>query len=123
MRLPRPLRRFLGSGTSIAGLCISLALVVVALLGPALVGDGGLAPDLDLDLAGPARAGGLGRGENGVDVITWLIYAAYLHFRFMGWVKGPVSTLWNIIGFGAVLFTYIGVSFLLPGLHSYLQPS
>lgn len=55
--------------------------------------------------------------------ITWLIYAAYLHFRFMGWVKGPVSTLWNIIGFGAVLFTYIGVSFLLPGLHSYLQPS
>ncbi len=55
--------------------------------------------------------------------ITWLIYAAYLHFRFMGWVKGPVSTLWNIVGFGAVLFTYIGVSFLLPGLHSYLQPS
>jgi cytochrome c-type biogenesis protein CcsB len=55
--------------------------------------------------------------------ITWLIYAAYLHFRFMGWVKGPWSTVWNLVGFGAVIFTYLGVSFLLPGLHSYLEPS
>lgn len=55
--------------------------------------------------------------------ITWLIYAAYLHFRFMGWVKGPASTIWNLVGFAAVLFTYLGVSFLLPGLHSYLEPS
>ncbi len=55
--------------------------------------------------------------------ITWLIYAAYLHFRFMGWVKGPASTAWNLVGFAAVMFTYLGVSFLLPGLHSYLEPS
>lgn len=55
--------------------------------------------------------------------ITWLIYAAYLHFRFMGWVKGPTSTIWNLVGFAAVMFTYLGVSFLLPGLHSYLEPS
>jgi ABC-type transport system involved in cytochrome c biogenesis permease subunit len=26
-----------------------------------------------------------------------------------------------VVGFGAVLFTYLGVSFLLPGLHSYLN--
>jgi cytochrome c-type biogenesis protein CcsB len=55
--------------------------------------------------------------------ITWLIYAAYLHFRYMGWVKGLWSTAWNLAGFAAVMFTYLGVSFLLPGLHSYLQPS
>ncbi|MCW8140816.1 MAG: c-type cytochrome biogenesis protein CcsB [Planctomycetota bacterium] len=55
--------------------------------------------------------------------ITWLVYAAYLHFRFMGWVKGPWSTVWNLVGFAAVMFTYLGVSFLLPGLHSYLEPS
>lgn len=55
--------------------------------------------------------------------ITWLIYAAYLHFRYMGWVKGLWSTVWNLAGFAAVMFTYLGVSFLLPGLHSYLQPS
>ena len=75
-RLPRPVRRFLESGTSVAGLAISLALVLVALFGPLLVGDAGLAPDLDLDLASPGRAGGLGRGENGISVLTWLVFGA-----------------------------------------------
>ncbi len=55
--------------------------------------------------------------------ITWCVYAAYLHVRFMGWVKGPWIGVWNVAGFAAVIFTYIGVSFLLPGLHSYLEPS
>ena len=50
--------------------------------------------------------------------ITWLIYAAMLHFRMMrGW-RGKRIAVLSIIGFAAVLFTYFGVN-LLPGLHSY----
>ena len=50
--------------------------------------------------------------------ITWLIYAALLHFRMMrGW-RGKRIAILSIIGFVAVLFTYFGVN-LLPGLHSY----
>ncbi|MCX8053847.1 MAG: c-type cytochrome biogenesis protein CcsB, partial [Armatimonadetes bacterium] len=52
-------------------------------------------------------------------LITWLIYAAYLHTRVtMGW-RGSKSAVLAIIGFAAVLFTLFGVSLLLSGLHSY----
>jgi len=50
--------------------------------------------------------------------ITWLIYAAMLHFRFVwGW-RGKKMAIMSIIGFASVLFTYFGVNYL-PGLHSY----
>ncbi len=53
-------------------------------------------------------------------LVTWLVYAAYLHIRFLrGW-KGKRCAYLSILGFLAVLFTFIGVSFLLPGIHSYL---
>jgi cytochrome c-type biogenesis protein CcsB len=53
-------------------------------------------------------------------LITWLIYAAMIHARFVrGW-RGRRMALMAIIGFGAVLFTYLGVNYL-PGLHSYLK--
>lgn len=52
-------------------------------------------------------------------LITWLVYGAYLHMRIThGW-KGRRSALFAVLGFVAVLFTYLGVSFILPGLHSY----
>ncbi len=54
-------------------------------------------------------------------LITWLIYAALLHARLVqGWQGRPIAWL-AVAGFGAVLFTYFGVSFLLTGLHSYLN--
>lgn len=52
-------------------------------------------------------------------LITWLIYAAFLHMRLQGW-KGKKAAWLNIIGFLAVIFTFFGVSYLLPGLHSYI---
>lgn len=53
--------------------------------------------------------------------ITWMIYAFYLHARlFLGW-RGPRGIWISIIGFAAVVFTYLGVSFFLPGLHSYVS--
>lgn len=52
-------------------------------------------------------------------LITWLIYAAFLHCRFMrGW-SGRRAAWIAIVGFLSVLFTYFGVNFLLSGLHSY----
>jgi cytochrome c-type biogenesis protein CcsB len=54
-------------------------------------------------------------------LITWFIYAALLHARLVqGWQGRPIAWL-AVAGFGAVLFTYLGVGFLLPGLHSYLN--
>ncbi|MDI6752037.1 MAG: cytochrome c biogenesis protein [bacterium] len=52
-------------------------------------------------------------------LITWLIYALYLHLRAIGW-RNKRSAYLSIIGFFAVIFTYLGVNFLLPGLHSYM---
>jgi len=52
-------------------------------------------------------------------LITWFVFALYLHTRIvMGW-KGRRSALIAIIGFIAALFTYFGVNYLLSGLHSY----
>ena len=52
-------------------------------------------------------------------LITWLMYAAYLHgYRAWSW-KGRKSAILSIIGFAVVLFTLLGVTFLLGGLHSY----
>jgi cytochrome c-type biogenesis protein CcsB len=51
--------------------------------------------------------------------IAWLTYAAFLHSRITkGW-KGRRSAYFAIVAFLFVIFTYLGVSYLLPGLHSY----
>ncbi|MCR4287592.1 MAG: c-type cytochrome biogenesis protein CcsB [Deltaproteobacteria bacterium] len=52
-------------------------------------------------------------------LITWFMYAAYLHARVTrGW-RGRKAAYLSIIGFLAVVFLYWGVSFILPGLHAY----
>ena len=52
-------------------------------------------------------------------LITWIIYAGYLHARLMyGW-KGRRAAWMAVFGFVAVLFTFFGVNYFLPGLHSY----
>ncbi|MCF8092691.1 MAG: c-type cytochrome biogenesis protein CcsB [Desulfotignum sp.] len=52
-------------------------------------------------------------------LITWFVYAIFMHLRLMrGW-QGRNLALVSIAGFMAVLFTYFGVNFLLSGLHSY----
>ena len=51
-------------------------------------------------------------------LITWFVYATLLHARLMrGW-HGKRIALISILGFLAVMFTYLGVNYL-PGLHSY----
>ena len=52
-------------------------------------------------------------------LITWFIYAVYLHCRYMrGWSGTPAAWI-AVAGFASVVFTYVGVNFLLSGLHSY----
>jgi cytochrome c-type biogenesis protein CcsB len=52
-------------------------------------------------------------------LITWFVYAIFMHLRMMrGW-HGKNLALVSIVGFMAVMFTYFGVNFLLSGLHSY----
>ncbi|MCR4676384.1 MAG: c-type cytochrome biogenesis protein CcsB [Sphaerochaetaceae bacterium] len=52
-------------------------------------------------------------------LITWIIYAIYLHLRIRRGYHGKAAAIFAIIGFGCVLFTYVGVNTLIPGLHSY----
>lgn len=52
-------------------------------------------------------------------LITWLIYASYIHGRLFGTCSERKLSWIAILGFLACLFTYLGVNFLLRGLHSY----
>jgi len=52
-------------------------------------------------------------------LVAWFSYGGYLHSRIShGWA-GRRSVYFALIGFLLVIFTYLGVSYILPGLHSY----
>ncbi len=52
-------------------------------------------------------------------LVTWLVYAVYLHLRIIrGW-RGKTAAIFAVAGFICVIFTYIGVNTFLPGIHSY----
>jgi cytochrome c-type biogenesis protein CcsB len=52
-------------------------------------------------------------------LLTWFVYAGYLHARSLrGW-EGKRSAWLLILGFGAIMFTYFAVNFVFSGLHSY----
>lgn len=64
------------------------------------------------------RPWGFDSKETGA-LVAWLTYAGFLHTRISrGWT-GRSSAYFAIVGFLLVIFTYLGVSYLLPGLHSY----
>lgn len=52
-------------------------------------------------------------------LITWIIYAIFLHLRVRKGMTGRSAAIFAAVGFVCVLFTYIGVNTLLSGLHSY----
>jgi cytochrome c biogenesis factor len=53
-------------------------------------------------------------------LVSVLVYSIILHFRFIPGLKGKfafnAASMW---GYGAILFTFFGVNFILVGLHSY----
>lgn len=54
-------------------------------------------------------------------LVTWLIYAAYLHGRRRQGLRGGASAIFAVVGLLAVLFTYAGVNFM-QSLHAYGRP-
>ena len=52
-------------------------------------------------------------------LITWILYAIYLHLRMRRKMQGKVMAWFVVIAVPVVLFTFVGVNTLLPGLHSY----
>jgi len=49
--------------------------------------------------------------------ITWLIFLAYLHARYtLDW-RGRRAAILAIVGFCSLVFTYVGVDFLLPQIY------
>lgn len=52
-------------------------------------------------------------------LVTWLIYTAYLHLRLIAKKDGKLTAWLSVIGFLCTVFTFFGVNYLLPGLHSY----
>ncbi|MGC8659785.1 MAG: c-type cytochrome biogenesis protein CcsB [Desulfomonilaceae bacterium] len=53
-------------------------------------------------------------------LITWFAYAAMVHQRLaLGW-RGKKAAVLALAGFVLVMFTFVGVSFLFPGHHSFV---
>nr|UAD84328.1 heme attachment to plastid cytochrome c [Agarophyton chilense] len=52
-------------------------------------------------------------------LITWLVFAAYLHSRLNKAWQGEKPAILASIGFAVVWICYLGVNFLGQGLHSY----
>ncbi len=58
-------------------------------------------------------------------LVTWLVYAGYLHARLvLGW-KGVRAAIFNLAGFACVIFTWVGLNLLtklidMSSLHAYI---
>ena len=52
-------------------------------------------------------------------LVTWIIYACYLHARSTAGWKGKKAALLAILGLASFWFNFIGVNLLVSGLHSY----
>ncbi|HEY9897694.1 MAG TPA: c-type cytochrome biogenesis protein CcsB [Pantanalinema sp.] len=52
-------------------------------------------------------------------LITWLVYAGYLHARLTRDWRDHRAAWMSVVGFVSVLVTYLGVNYLAQGLHTY----
>ena len=52
-------------------------------------------------------------------LITWIIYAVFLHLRLVAKHKGARMAWFLVIAVPVVFFTFAGVNTLIPGMHSY----
>jgi cytochrome c-type biogenesis protein CcsB len=51
-------------------------------------------------------------------VVTWLIYAGLLHARLAAGWRGRKAAILSIIGFGALVFSIVGVNLFAKGFHT-----
>lgn len=52
-------------------------------------------------------------------LVTWIIYAGYLHARVTAGWKGRRAAVVAIIGLVSFWFNFVGINLIAPGLHSY----
>ena len=52
-------------------------------------------------------------------LVTWVIYAGYLHARSTAGWRGTRAAVIAIIGLGSFWFNFVGINLLVSGLHSY----
>ena len=52
-------------------------------------------------------------------LVTWVIYACYLHARSTAGWKGTKAAVIAIIGLASFWFNFVGINLLVSGLHSY----
>lgn len=50
-------------------------------------------------------------------LLLWFYFAGMLHARFIREWRGKRVAIMAVVGFGLVLFTYLGVSILLTSSH------
>ena len=51
--------------------------------------------------------------------VSWVVYAAYLHARVTAGWKGRAAAAVALVGYGTMLFNFIGVNIFFSGFHSY----
>jgi cytochrome c-type biogenesis protein CcsB len=52
-------------------------------------------------------------------LITWVVYAAYLHARATAGWRGKAAAYVALLGFATFLFNFVGINLFGTGLHSY----
>ncbi|TDD16476.1 c-type cytochrome biogenesis protein CcsB [Kribbella turkmenica] len=52
-------------------------------------------------------------------LVTWVVYAAYLHARATAGWRGRRAAVIAIVGWFVFIFNFVGVNLLVSGLHSY----
>lgn len=107
------------------GTAMSGALAAASIIGPWVLGDAGMRFDLAKELLPPSPGALLGRAENGVDILTWLVHGARISL-FVGVVVTAVSlflgTLYGVVaGFlggaiGRAMMRFVDVVLAFPGL-------
>ncbi|HEX3463574.1 MAG TPA: c-type cytochrome biogenesis protein CcsB [Candidatus Elarobacter sp.] len=52
-------------------------------------------------------------------LISWIVYAIYMHLHTRPNLRGTFTALVSVIGFATIVFCYLGVNIWISGLHSY----
>lgn len=52
-------------------------------------------------------------------LLSWIVYAAYMHLHTRNSWRGERSAWVNLFGFATIVFCYLGVNIWISGLHSY----
>ena len=52
-------------------------------------------------------------------LLSWIVYAAYMHLHTRPEWRGTRTSVISVIGFASIVFCYLGVNIWISGLHSY----